>query len=232
MALVVGVAVMAAVTQSWAVPLSNTSIDWSTFMDLVADADNNGVPDYDPLYPPETVFFDFSGTNFPDGEVFTAVYPGAGAATDKWIYVYQVRLYGSSDVPAVNGMSWRWIEDPTIAGVTIAGVGEITSFKITSGDPTIGFGLGTEDITDADWHPHPVNPTADFDFVLDLNQNKTTTYIFGLFSTLPPTKVDATIRDSVFQGTRPLIYTPSPEPSAFLLLGLGLMGVIWRRRRS
>jgi len=224
MALVVGVAVMTAATQSWAVPLSNTSISWSTFMSWVADANNDGVPDYDPLYPPETVFFDFSGTIFPDGKVFTAVYPGAGAAAGKWIYVYQVQLLTPSDVPAVNGMSWRWIENPTIAGV-----GGITSFKITSGDPEIGFGLGTKDITDADWYPDPVNPTADFDFEVERGE---TTYIFGLFSTLPPTKVDATIRDSVSQGTRPLIYTPTPEPSAFLLLGLGLMGVIWRRRRS
>jgi len=229
MALVVGVAVMAAATHSWAVELSNTSIDWSTFLSWT-DADNDGCPDPDPLYLPETVPFDFSTGDpnnpgyFPDGSVFTAVYPGVGDATGKWIYVYQVQLSSPSDVPVVNGMSWRWIEDPTIAGV-----GGITSFKITSGAPTIGFGLGTIDITGANWHPHPVNPTADFDFKINPGKD---TYIFGLFSTLPPTKVDATIRDSLNLTTRPLIYTPTPEPSAFLLLGLGLMGVIWRRRRS
>jgi len=227
MALVVGVAM--GVSLFWATPakavdLSNTAITWAQFMSWVNDADANGVPDYDPLYPPETVPFDFAGTIFPDGFVFTAVYPGAGTAAGKWVYVYQVQLLSPSDIAGLNGMSWIWIENPSLAGV-----GGVTSFKITSGSPTIGFGLGSVDITDADWLPHPVNPTADFDFSPGPGE---TTYIFGLFSTLPPTKIDATLRDSVSQTLRPLIYTPSPEPSAFLLLGLGLMGVtIWRRRR-
>lgn len=211
-------------TPAKAVELSNTAISWNTFLSWT-DADNDGVPDFDPLYPPLTFPFDFGGPNFPDGSVFSAVYPGVGQAAGKWVYVYQIQHLTTSDVPVLNGMSWFWMTNPTLDAVD-----SISSFKITSGAPTIGFGLGTVDITDADWYPHPINPTADFDFAPQAGQ---VTYIFGLFSSLPPMIVDATVRDAVTLATRPLVYSPTPEPSTFLLIGMGLVGTLmWRRRRK
>lgn len=223
-ALVVGASILG-LTALWsnsatAVPLSNTPIDWSTFLTWV-DATGDGSPDVDPNYPPLTFPFDFTGNIFPDGEVFTAAYPGAGAAAGKWIYVYQVRHLSPSDVPVVNGISLRFITDPTADAITAPNVGSISSFYISSGNPIIGFGLGTVATQGADWYPSSSNPTLSINFAV---QTGAITHIFGVFSSLPPTLIDATLRDSVSMTTRPLVYTPSPEPSAWMLLGLGLLG--------
>lgn len=215
------------VTPAKATPLTltNTPISWATFLGWV-NVDSQGYPVFDPNYPPLTPPYDFTtpkgDNNHLDGYVFTAVYPGAGSASGKWIYVYQVQLLSPADIPVVNGMSWKWVPQPE----TVEG---ITSFRITEGEPKIGFGLGSVDIAGAKWHPHPTSPTADFDFKIE---NQGVTYIFGLFSSLPPTIIEATIRDSGTLVSRPGIYTPTPEPPVLLLFGTALAGTLmWRRRK-
>jgi len=220
------------VTPAKATPLTltNTAISWGTFLNWV-DVDSQGNPVSDPNYPPLTLPYDFTtpeGRNnyYPDGYVFTAVYPGKGSASGKWIYVYQVKLLSPADIPVVNGMSWKWVPQPE---AVVENNITITSFRITGGKPTIGFGLGSVDITGANWHPHPTSPTADFDFKIT---DQGVTYIFGLFSSLSPTIIGATIRDSGTLVSRPGIYTPTPEPPVLLLFGTALAGTLmWRRRK-
>lgn len=58
-----------------------------------------------------------------------------------------------------------------------------------------------------------------------------TSLLFGFFSPVPPTMVKANVLNTGRELRSPFVYTPSPEPSAFVLLELGALGVLWGRRR-
>ncbi len=206
------------VTPVKAIPLSNTTIDFATFFTWIGPSP----------FPIWITHFDFAGPGFSDGDALTAVYPGAGPAAGKWVYIFDVYHYPSSDVDVVNKVSWSWIEDPTIAGIidpAVDPVNPITSFKIPQPP-----GWADEDITSVDWDP--ILQTVNVTFEIEKGE---ITYTFGLFSTLPPTLVEASLSSvpPTALVLKPLYYTPSPEPSACLLLGLGLMGtLIWKRRKA
>ena len=222
MALVVGVAVMAAATQSWAVPLTNTNISWTAFTNL-ADVSNPVVP---PLFSP----YEFSPQGVPlgDGVFYSQVFPGIGDAAGLYVYVYQIQVLRA---PSVEGVSLVFITDPTKTPVN-----NITSFYIGSGGPTIGFGLGSRPPANSEWLSvaEGGEPTLRFNRV-----NVPVggiSYIFGTFSPLPPTTIDVTLRDATTLLVRPLAYVPTPEPSSAILFGLGLMGLgimpVIRRRKT
>ena len=219
MALVVGVAVMAAVTQSWAVPLSNTNISWDTFTTL-ADVNNPVVPGLSSAYEFEPV-----GSPLGDGAFYSQVFPGIGAAAGLYVYVYQIQV---SREPEIEGVSLDFITNPTQTPVN-----GITSFYIKSGDPTIGFGLGNYAPESADWSPS-LGGTLRFNQIYVPAGG--TSYIFGTFSPLPPTTIDVSLRDKTNLKVRPLAYVPTPEPSSAILFGLGLMGLgimpVIRRRKT
>ena len=224
MALVVGVAVMAAATQSWAVPLSNTNISWTVFTNL-ADVDNPVVP---PLFSPYE--FSLQGSPLGDGVFYSQVFPGIGDAAGLYVYVYQIQV---SREPEIEGVSLGFITNPT---QTPVGADNITSFYIGSGppDPPIGFNvLGNYAPDSADWLPS-LGGTLRFNQINVPTPG--TSYIFGTFSPLPPTTIDVTLRDATTLLVRPLAYVPTPEPSSAILFGLGLMGLgimpVIRRRKT
>jgi len=201
-----------------AVPLSNTPISWDYFTDF-ADVDNPVVP---PLLTPYE--FKLAETPLGDGSVYSQVFLGKGNASGLYVYVYQIQV---ARAPNVEGISIAFITDPTATPVN-----GITSFYINQGTPTIGFGLGNYSPASSAWVPisEGGEPTLRF------NQINVppgyVSYIFGTFSPLPPTTIDATLRDATELIVRPLVYTPTPEPSVFILLGVGLGIVVpFVRRR-
>jgi hypothetical protein len=220
-ALVVGVAVMAVSTHSWAVSLSNTNISWSTFTSLADTSSPVGIPFSDT--------FVFAGG--PEGEITSGVFPGIGDAAGLYVYIYQIKVY-STPSGKVDELSIPLL-GPGPTTVSVSGVGNVSSFYIGSGVPSDFFyGQGDKAPTSSTFTSPP--PVISFVWG-DPNQvfQGQASYILGFFSPVLPTTTVANLSDSGAETKFPLVYTPSPEPSISLLLGAGLLGgVIWSRGRK
>jgi len=221
MALVVGVAVMAVSTQSWAVPLSNTNISWTTFTSLADLADPVGIPFSD--------IFEFAGG--PKGEVMSGVFTGKGDATGLYVYIYQISVY-STPAGKIDELSIPLL-GPGPTTVTVTGIGNVSSFYIGSDVPNDFFyGQGNKAPTSSTFTSPP--PVISFVWG-DPNQvyQGQASYIIGFFSPVLPTVTQANLSDAGPETRFPFVYTPSPEPSISLLLGAGLLGgIIWSRGKK
>jgi hypothetical protein len=219
-ALVVGVAVMAVSTHSWAVPLSNTNISWSQFTSLADLSSPVGIPFSDT--------FAFAGG--PEGEITSGVFTGIDNAAGLYVYIYQIKVY-STPSGKVDELSIPLL-GPGPTTVSVSGVGNVSSFYIGSGVPS-GFFYGQGDkapFGSTFTSPPPVISFSWFDNEVSQGQ---ASYIVGFFSPVLPTMTLANLSDSGPETKFPLVYTPSPEPSISLLLGAGLLGgVIWSRGRK
>jgi len=246
-ALVVGVSLgvtLVGVSPVKAAPLTNTQISWAQFLNF-ADITT-------PLVdaPPFIDYFDFTPENPPgDGEIFSAVYPGKGPAAGKYVYVYQVYHYSESS--AVNFTGFAFPAFTTLGPVPIDFNGDSvpdTSFYIVpaAGDPanppigTTANSWGTKKPTSFGYSPNPPNSDITISYVSipelgidDVILRGQVGYIFGFVHSLPPTVAKANTKDSGTDALEPLVYTPSPEPTSFVLLSAGLLGLVAiRRRRS
>jgi hypothetical protein len=220
-ALVVGVAVIAVSTHSWAVPLSNTNLSWSQFTSLADLSSPVGIPFSD------TFIFQRG----PQGEITSGVFTGIGDAAGLYVYIYQIKVY-STPSGKVDELSIPLL-GPGPTTVSVSGVGNVSSFYIGSGVP-LGFFYGQGD--KAPTSSTFTSPPPVISFVWgDPNQvfQGQASYIVGFFSPVLPTTTEANLSDGGRETKFPLVYTPSPEPSISLLLGAGLLGgVIWSRGRK
>ena len=228
MALVVGVAVMAVSTQSWAVPLSNTDISWAKFVSLVSPselADPSTAPG-----PPLPDTFAFQGGAA--GDILSAVFTGVGDASGLYVYVYQFRVTSASGQideltvgllgPGPNTVLTDVDGDP--------GLDPVSSFYIGSNVPD-GFLFGQGDVAPSQAIFNTPPPGISFKWTSVPAGNAS--FIVGFFSPAPPTTYKADLSDTGDRIHSPFVYTPSPEPSVFLLLGMGLVGsAIWSRGRK
>jgi hypothetical protein len=219
-ALVVGVAVMAVSTHSWAVPLSNTNISWSTFTSLADTSSPVGIPFSDT--------FIFAGG--PKGEITSGVFTGIGYAAGLYVYIYQIKVY-STPSGKVDELSIPLL-GPGPTTVWVTGVGNVSSFYIGSGVPAgFFYGQGNKAPVGSTFTSPP--PVISFSWFNNEVFQGQASYIVGFFSPVLPTTTKANLSDSGEETKFPRVYTPSPEPSISLLLGAGLLGgVIWSRGRK
>ncbi len=217
------------VTPANAIPLSNTQISWGTFTSF-ADISL-------PVVPPLIDYFDFfPQTPGSDGEIYSAVFQGHGAAAGKFVYVYQVYHYSTSSAANFSGIAFQAFT--TVVPVNVPGVG--TSFYIAPvpGDPitppigTTANSWGNYKPSEVDWSSNP--PGSDIS-VSYIGANRIprdgVSYFFGFVHSPPPKKVESNPIDAGPDLLKPFVYTPSPEPSAFILLSAGLLGLMAIRRR-
>ncbi len=233
--MVLGLSVSMGVTLLWVTPvravsLSNTQIDWDTFLTFSTTTPVPGAP-------PLIDYFDFSPPSAGDGEIYSAVFLGTGPAEGQYVYVYQVYHYETSDSSYFTGLAFKALT--TIMPTNIPGVG--TSFYIVPDDddppiPPIGGtsanAWGNYKPTEVDYTPNPPVSDISVSYVFqDKIPKGGVSYFFGFVHPLPPTKVLSNPKNAAPDVLNPLVYTPSPEPSAFVLIGTGLLGLLVIRRR-
>jgi hypothetical protein len=230
---------MAVSTHSWAGPLTINTTTWATLSGLIG----GGVPtaptlvDYFDFYP-ETPGF--------DGEIASAVFFGAGAASGLYVYAYQLKLYSTSSAGHLSGFSFDLLTP--IAPVLVGGA---HVYQVP--DPAILLGPANPNthLTAASWALNLPPTTSQVSFTTSIYRDDQdggvhdplgdsdpphediTSYLWVFFHPLPPTTIAANMKDGGPDLRNPLVYTPSPEPSAIVLFGFGIMGLvgIWRRRK-
>jgi hypothetical protein len=238
-ALVVGVAVMAVSTHSWAGPLTINTTTWATLSGLIG----GGVP----TAPTLVDYFDFDPeTPGFDGEIASAVFFGAGAASGLYVYAYQLKFYSTSSAGHLSGVSFNLLTP--IAPVP---VGDAHVYQVP--DPMILLGSANPNthLTAASWTLNLPPTTSQVSFTTAIDRDDQdlgahdppgdddppyediTSYLWVFFHPLPPTTIAVNMKDGGSDLRNPLVYTPSPEPSAIVLFGFGIMGLvgIWRRRK-
>jgi hypothetical protein len=225
-ALVVGVAVMAVSTHSWAAPL--TEVTYSTFTSWLGAQ----------VAPDLTSAFDFEPTDSkypgPDGQVTSVVFAGSGPVSGLYVYVYQITHFPSptSSETKIEGMSFDLLGPWAVPGVLDPGT---VAFQVNPNDgippdpdypPPLGYTFGPS-LFDATITPGPpgVPPSISFTIPSPFLKPHQVTWIFGFFSPVPPTTTVADVRNTGNTLTSPLVYTPSPEPSVGIMFGLGLLGI-------
>jgi hypothetical protein len=240
-ALVVGVAV--GVTFLWttpakAGPLTVDIMDWSSFSSNYLGS----------LFAPAvTDYFDFAPANDPtqspyppvpyDGEVISTVYLGkpGSSAEGLYVYLYQLKIYPSSSASFISGIAFDLLTP--IPPALVDG-----KHVINIGDAPILFGSAntSSKVGSADWGLNFPPTTSQISFDLNPKLYKDDTppyedmisYVWAFFHPLPPTLISSNPKDGGSDLRNPLVYTPSPEPSTFLLLGFGLLGLVGSCRRK
>jgi hypothetical protein len=230
---------MAVSTHSWAAPLTINTTTWATLSGLIGP----GVPtapllvDYFDFYPATPGF---------DGEIASAVFFGAGAASGLYVYAYQLKLYSTSSAGHLSGVSFDLLTP--IAPVLVGGA---HVYQVP--DPAILLGPANPNthLTVASWTLNLPPTTSQVSFTTSIDRDDQdldahdpsgdvdppyediTSYLWVFFHPLPPTTIAVNMKDGGPDLRAPLVYTPSPEPSAIVLFGFGIMGLvgIWRRRK-
>ncbi len=204
------------VTIFWSTPANTaplTTVDSTTFNNWLGPV----------VGPPMTNTFDFvPSPPGPDGEVTSAVFAGAGDVSGLYVYVYQIRHYSNTSEGKIEGMSFDLLGPWAVPSVLQPGT---VAFQVED--------TGNKSLSDASITPGPPGfpPSISFTIPSPFILPGETSWVFGFFSPMPPTTTVADMRDTGNTILSPIVYTPSPEPSAFVLLGMGLLGGIWWRRR-
>ena len=207
-----------------AVPLSNTEISWDQFTSI-ADIST-------PVTDALTGFFDFETAAgnifFPDGSVYSQVFPGIGSAEGLNVYVYQFQVYELFSDVSLTEVSFEFPVNPENFPVDIAS--DVTSFWVNKSDPEIGIGDASVAPNEVTWD----NGVLKFTFS---NSFQGVSFIIGVFApkNMPPeetiTKFGTDPADAL-PTILPTVYMPTPEPSFVVCLGLGIFACLIRGRRS
>lgn len=238
--LVVGMSL--GIVLSWVSPARSVpllEIDWNTFAGTWLGSTDSDY--WEVIAEPMTRTFDFAPSPSlpppyygpgPDGEVTSFVVKGKGGpAKDLYVYVYQISHYsipspdnpldGTSEV-SIEGISFDLLGPiiPEIDGsetwaFQVIDTGVAKMEKATKAYNRVSFTIRTIKVGENEFHLGPGEETC----------------LFGFLSPVPPTKTVADVKNTGNTVTSPQVYTPSPEPSAFVLLGVGLLGGIWWRKR-
>uniref|UniRef100_A0A7V4CLT1 PEP-CTERM sorting domain-containing protein n=1 Tax=Fervidobacterium pennivorans TaxID=93466 RepID=A0A7V4CLT1_FERPE len=212
-------------TTGQAAPLTNTEISWDQFANI-ANISN-------PIVTDTTRFFNFEvdGNDifFPDGSVYSQVFPGIGNASGLNVYVYQFQISPLWSDVSLTGVSFSFIFNPENTPVSIPSIGNITSFWINEDNPDIGFSDASVEPLEVIWDEGVLK------IYFSLASPGETSFIIGTFApaNMPPALTVATLGTNPIGNPiiKPSVYTPTPEPSAALLLGLSLTGSLLFRRR-
>ncbi len=208
-----------------AVPLTRDDITWGDFDDWTGS----------PVVPGLFQAFDFDPTTVGgDGEIYSQVFQGvAGPFAGKFVYVYQIDHFSGSSSPELDAIAFKFL--------TTIPPDNLRYFVVSLNLPS-NTGIGFDDPGDqppyfGEWTaPDEIGFTFED---LPPGPEKDTgllrgeiSYLFGFTHPLPPTTVVANLVDAGPDLLKPLVYTPSPEPSIIVLLSMGLLGFWGYRRRK
>jgi hypothetical protein len=217
MALVVGVAVIAARSPSWADPVSVPVVPSSDAQGWIGSLS-------------ATLTSTFTG-----GIVTSWVFNAAGAAAGfRFVYVYQVKnTFTKKDDPNIDNISFDLL-GPIVTNPNLPydkNKKTLTTFAFQFKELTETI-TGDKTLTEATL-ASPV--TFHFDKGEPGLEPRQTSMLFAFFSPAPPTTIDATInfvdKDGNSQGfTTARVLTPSPEASVGVMFGLGLLGLPFFRK--
>jgi len=215
MALVVGVAVIAARSPSWADPVS---------VPVVPSSDAQGWIDVNLLSATLT-------STFTGGIVTSWVFNAAGdAAGFGFVYVYQVKnTFTKKNDPTIDNISFDLL-GPIVTNPNLPyDETTLTTFAFQFGELKIGEVTitGGNTLTKATL-ASPV--TFYFDEGKPGLEPGQTSMLFAFFSPAPPTTIDATIKFTKGSPATARVLTPSPEASVGVMFGLGLLGLPFFRK--
>ena len=217
-----------------ATPLNITTTTWATISSYLGAPEAVPVIDYFDFHPPTTGY---------DGEVISAVFKGTGSASGLFVYLYQLKIYPSSSAPYISGIAF-----PSPQAISPATVNGIQVFAVSDAPILFGEASPNAPLTRADWSlSSPTTSQFSFDVTLyrdnvdggihdpsgdsDPPYEDNISVLWGFFHPAPPTLVSSNPKDGGQDLRNPKVYTPTPEPSAIVLLSLGLLGLVKVRRR-
>jgi hypothetical protein len=212
MALVVGVAVIAARSPSWADPVLEVP----------------QVPSSDAQRWIGSLSATLTST-FTGGIVTSWVFNAAGAAAGfGFVYVYQVKnTYERSDDPNIDNISFDLL-GPIVTEPNLSYGGNKTLRTFAFQFPQLSDARAESKILTGATLASPV--TFYFDRGEPGLEPRQTSMLFAFFSPAPPTTIDATIKFTNGSQATASVLTPSPEASVGVMFGLGLLGLPFFRK--
>jgi hypothetical protein len=215
MALVVGVAVIAARSPSWADPVSVPVVPSSDAQGWIGSLS-------------ATLTSTFTG-----GIVTSWVFNAAGDAAihgHGFVYVYQVKnTFTKKNDPTIDNISFDLL-GPIVTNPNLPyDKTTLTTFAFQFGELKIGEVTITGDNTLT--YATLASPvTFSFDKGKPGLEPGQTSMLFAFFSPAPPTTIDATINFTKGSPATARVLTPSPEASVGVMFGLGLLGLPFFRK--